>query len=57
MSYRALNRTRQATRNFAEGILNVGTMSFTTPNDRITKDMIMDYQKAEQENFLTDSAG
>ena len=57
ISYRAVNGTRQAPRNFAEGTLNVGTMNFKTPNDRITKDMLMDYQKAEQENFFTNSAG
>ena len=57
ISYRAVNGTRQAPRNFTEGTLKVGTMNFETPNDRITKDMIMDYQKAEQEKFFTDSAG
>ena len=57
ISYRALNGTRQSARNFAEGTLNVGTMNFKTPNDTITKDMIMDYQQKEQEKFFTDAAG
>jgi hypothetical protein len=49
MSYQAVNGTRQAPRNFREGTLEVGKMHFTTPQDRITKEMIMDYQKSEQE--------
>ena len=57
MSYRAVNGTRQAPRNFAEGILNVGTMNFKTPDDKITKEMIMDYQQKEQEKYYEDSGG
>ena len=49
MSLQAINNTRQSARNFKEGTLEVGKMHFTTPQDRITKDMIMDYQKTEQE--------
>ena len=49
MSYQAVNGTRQAPRNFREGTLEIGKMHFTTPQDRITKEMIMDYQKTEQE--------
>ena len=29
-------------------------MHFTTPQDRITKEMVMDYQQAEQEKHYTD---
>ena len=54
ISYRALNGTRQSARNFAEGTLNVGTMNFKTPDDRITKEMIMDYQQREQEKYYDD---
>ena len=57
ISYRALNGTRQAPRNFTEGILNVGTINFKTADDKITKEMIMDYQQKEQEKFFTDAAG
>jgi hypothetical protein len=57
MSYQAVNGTRQAPRNFREGTLEIGKMNFTTPQDRITKEMIMDYQKSEQEKHYTDSAG
>jgi hypothetical protein len=32
-------------------------MHFSTPQDRITKEMIMDYQKTEQERNYDDSAG
>ena len=53
MSYQAVNGTRQAPRNFREGTLEVGKMHFTTPQDRITKEMIMDYQKTEQEKRTT----
>jgi hypothetical protein len=59
MSYQTVNGTRQAPRNFREGTLEIGKMHFTTPQDRITKEMIMDYQKTEQEKHSnqTDSAG
>jgi len=57
MSYRAVNGTRQAPRNFTEGILNVGTMNFKTPDDKITKEMIMDYQQKEQEKYYVDASG
>ena len=49
MSYQSLNGTRQSARNFREGTLEIGKMNFTTPQDRITKEMVMDYQKKEQE--------
>ena len=49
MSLQAINNTRQSARNFKEGTLDVGKMHFTTLQDRITKDMIMDYHKTEQE--------
>ena len=49
ISYRAINGKRQNARNFNEGTLNVGTMNFNTAPDKITKDMYLDYQKAEQE--------
>ena len=54
MSYQALNGTRQSIRNFREGTLEIGKMHFTTPNDRITKEMVMDYQQAEQEKHYDD---
>jgi hypothetical protein len=57
MSYQALNGTRQSIRNFREGTLEIGKMHFTTANDRITKEMVMDYQQAEQEKHYTDAAG
>ena len=57
MSYQAVNGTRQAPRNFREGTLEIGKMHFTTPQDRITKEMVMDYQQKEQEKHYTDSAG
>ncbi len=45
MSYQTVNGTRQSVRNFREGTLEVGKMHFNTPQDRITKEMIMDYQQ------------
>ena len=56
ISYRAINGKRQSARNFNEGTLNVGTMNFNTPPDKITKDMFMDYQKTEQQKHYTDGA-
>jgi hypothetical protein len=49
MSYQSLNGTRQSARNFREGTLEIGKMNFTTPQDRINKEMVMDYQKTQQE--------
>ena len=57
MSYQSVNGTRQAPRNFREGTLEIGKMHFNTAQDRITKEMVMDYQKTEQEKHYTDSAG
>ena len=57
MSYQAVNGTRKAPRNFREGTLEIGKMHFSTPQDRITKEMIMDYQKTEQERHFDDSSG
>ena len=57
MSYQTVNGTRQTPRNFREGTLEIGKMHFTTPQDRITKEMVMDYQQTEQEKHYTDSAG
>jgi hypothetical protein len=54
MSLQAINNTRQSARNFKEGTLDIGKMNFTTPQDRITKEMIMDYQKTEQEKHYND---
>ena len=53
-SYQAINGTRQSARNFKEGTLNIGTMHFSTPDEKITKEMIMDYQKKEQEKHYDD---
>ncbi len=57
MSYQTVNGTRQAPRNFKEGTLEIGKMHFTNPQDRISKEMIMDYRKTEQEKHYVDSAG
>ena len=59
MSYQAVNGTRQSARNFREGTFEVGKMHFNTPQDRITKEMIMDYQQAQQERHSsqTDASG
>ena len=55
ISYRAINGKRQNARNFNEGTLNVGTVNFNTPQDKITQDMFLDYQKAEPEKHYNDS--
>ena len=52
MSYQEVNGTRQTQRNFREGTLEIGKMHFTTPQDRITKEMVMDYQQKEQKNII-----
>jgi hypothetical protein len=57
MSYQDVNGTRQSPRNFREGTLEIGKMHFSTPQDRITKESIMDYQTREQEKHYKDSGG
>ena len=51
-AYKSFNGTRQAARNFREGTLNIGQMGFdNTAEERITKEMITDYHKKEQDNI------
>jgi hypothetical protein len=51
-SYKSFNGTRQSARNFREGTLNIGQMGFdNTTEERITKEMITDYHKKEQDNI------
>ena len=46
LAYKSFNGTRQTARNFREGTLNIGQMGFdNTGEERITKEMITDYQK------------
>ena len=57
-AYKAFNGTRQAARNFREGTLNIGQMGFdNTAEERITKEMITDYHKKEQDNIEQRLAG
>ena len=55
ISYRAVHGKRQTTRDFTKGMLNVGKLGeqMEVPEDEITKDMILDY-KREQEEKLYD---
>ena len=55
LSYKAVNGKRQNIRDFASGILNIGKLGeqMDVPKDEITKDMILDY-KREQEEKLYD---
>ena len=50
-SYNAINGTRQNERDFKEGILNVGKIDdqMEVTRDKITKEMIMDYKREQQE--------
>ncbi len=48
-SYRSINGKRQSSRNFKEGVLNLGQIHFEQPKNILTKEMILEYQK-EQEN-------
>ena len=54
ISYRAINGKRQKERNFADGVLNVGTIHFNTPKNPITKEMILDYQNEQQQQHYDD---
>ena len=55
LSYKAVNGKRQTARDFTKGMLNVGKLGeqMDVPKDEITKDMILDY-KREQEEKLYD---
>ena len=56
--YKSFNGTRQSVRNFGEGTLNIGKMNFdNTAQDRITKDMVADFHKKEQERLNELSQG
>lgn len=50
-SYNAINGTRQKERDFKEGILNMGKLDsqMDAPKDKITKEMIMDYKRQQEE--------
>jgi hypothetical protein len=51
-AYKSFNGTRQSVRNFREGTLNIGQMGFdNTSEERITKEMITDYHKKEQDRI------
>jgi hypothetical protein len=56
MSYQDVNGTRQLARNFREGTFEMRKKHFNTPQDRITKEIIMDYQQAQQERHYVDSS-
>lgn len=50
-SYNAVNGKRQATRDFREGMLNMGKLDsqMDAPTEKITKEMIMDYKREQEE--------
>jgi predicted SprT family Zn-dependent metalloprotease len=51
-AYKSFNGTRQSARNFRKGTLDIGKMGFdNTAEERITKEMITDYHKKEQDNI------
>ena len=51
-AYKSFNGTRQTARNFREGTLNIGQMGFdNTAEERITKEMITDFHKKEQDRI------
>ena len=47
-SYRSINGKRQNSRNFKEGVLNLGQINFEQPKNVLTKEMILEYQKEQQ---------
>jgi chromosome segregation ATPase len=52
IAYKAFNGTKQSVRNFREGTLDIGKMNFdNTAQDRITKEMVTDFHKKEQERL------
>lgn len=53
LSYKAVNGKRQNARDFASGILNAGKLGeqMDVPKDEITKDMILDYKREQEEKL------
>ena len=52
IAYKSFNGTKQSVRNFREGTLDIGKMNFdNTAQDRITKEMVTDFHKKEQERL------
>ena len=51
ISYRSTNGVREKPRNLKEGIVDIGTLPFQVnlPQTQITKEMIMDYHKSQQQ--------
>lgn len=47
-SYISINGKRQNSRNFKEGVLNLGQIHFEQPKNVLTKEMILEYQKEQQ---------
>ena len=58
-SYISINGKRQAARNFKDGVLNLGTINFKQPKDVLTKEMILDYQREQQNKpaYIDDTTG
>lgn len=53
LSYKAVNGKRQSMRDFAKGMLNIGKLGeqMEVPKDEITKDMILDYKREQEEKL------
>ena len=49
ISYRTNNSIKQKNRNFTEGIIDSGRIHFNDAKDKITKDMILEYQEEQQQ--------
>ena len=54
LSYKSIGGKRQEPRGTKEDIVNIGTIPFeaTITPDRITKEMIMDYQKTKDRGYI-----
>jgi hypothetical protein len=46
--YKSINGKRQSSRNFKDGVLNLGQIHFEQPKNVLTKEMIVEYQKEQQ---------
>ena len=59
LSYRSIGGKRQATRGAKEDIVNIGTIPFETtpPPDKITKDMILEFQKSKDKPYIDPTTG
>lgn len=57
ITYKTTGGKKLQNKNFYEGIVNPGTVDIQQPASKITKDMILDYRKKEEERTYKNASG